>query len=606
MTTAAQTSFAALVRLLRYARGFRRRIVLASICSVMNKLFDVMPEILIGIAIDVVVRQKDSFVAAIGIPDPKWQLAFLGGLTLLVWMSESLFEYLYLVLWRNLAQDLQHGMRLDAYEHVQRLDLAYFEDKSTGNLVTILNDDVNQLERFLNGGASDLIQVATAVIAVGTVFFAISPLIATIAFVPIPLIVIGAFYFQRRAQPLYAEVRERVGNLGARLSANVSGITTIKSFTTERFEADRIRQDSASYVEANRKAIAISSAFIPIIRMAILAGFVATFLLGGWMTLEGSLNVGAYGVLVFLTQRLLWPLTQIAETVDLYERAMASSRRILDLIETPVAIRDKIDAKPLAQVQGRIEFQHVDFAYGDGDRVLHDIDLAIEAGSTIAFVGQTGSGKSTLIKLLLRFYQPDSGKILIDGQPIVDVSLDSLRRKIGLVSQDVFLFQGTVAENIAYGTPDATPERIKEVAEAAEAAEFIDRLSQGYDTVVGERGQKLSGGQRQRLSIARALMKNPPILILDEATSAVDNDTEAAIQRSLERISHSCTTLVIAHRLSTIVNADRIYVMDKGRIVESGKHGELLEHDGIYAALWAVQTGTQKVSVGSTSGAGHL
>jgi ATP-binding cassette subfamily B protein len=606
MTTAAQTSFAALVRLLRYARGFRRRIVLASICSVMNKLFDVMPEILIGIAIDVVVRQQDSFVAAIGIADPKWQLGFLGGLTLLVWMSESLFEYLYLVLWRNLAQDLQHGMRLDAYEHVQRLDLAYFEDKSTGNLVTILNDDVNQLERFLNGGASDLIQVATAVIAVGTVFFAISPLIATIAFVPIPLIVIGAFYFQRRAQPLYAEVRERVGNLGARLSANVSGITTIKSFTTERFEADRIRQDSASYVEANRKAIAISSAFIPIIRMAILAGFVATFLLGGWMTLEGSLNVGAYGVLVFLTQRLLWPLTQIAETVDLYERAMASSRRILDLIETPVAIRDKIDAKPLAQVQGRIEFQHVDFAYGDGDRVLHDIDLAIEAGSTIAFVGQTGSGKSTLIKLLLRFYQPDSGKILIDGQPIVDVSLDSLRRKIGLVSQDVFLFQGTVAENIAYGTPDATPERIKEVAEAAEAAEFIDRLSQGYDTVVGERGQKLSGGQRQRLSIARALMKNPPILILDEATSAVDNDTEAAIQRSLERISHSCTTLVIAHRLSTIVNADRIYVMDKGRIVESGKHGELLEHDGIYAALWAVQTGTQKVSVGSTSGAGHL
>ena len=606
MTTAAQTSFAALVRLLRYARGFRRRIVLASICSVMNKLFDVMPEILIGIAIDVVARQQDSFVGAIGIADPKWQLGFLGGLTLLVWMSESLFEYLYLVLWRNLAQDLQHGMRLDAYEHVQRLDLAYFEDKSTGNLVTILNDDVNQLERFLNGGASDLIQVATAVIAVGTVFFAISPLIATIAFVPIPLIVIGAFYFQRRAQPLYAEVRERVGNLGARLSANVSGITTIKSFTTERFEADRIRQDSASYVEANRKAIAISSAFIPIIRMAILAGFVATFLLGGWMTLEGSLNVGAYGVLVFLTQRLLWPLTQIAETVDLYERAMASSRRILDLIETPVAIRDKIDAKPLAQVQGRIEFQHVDFAYGDGDRVLHDIDLAIEAGSTIAFVGQTGSGKSTLIKLLLRFYQPDSGKILIDGQPIVDVSLDSLRRKIGLVSQDVFLFQGTVAENIAYGTPDATPERIKEVAEAAEAAEFIDRLSQGYDTVVGERGQKLSGGQRQRLSIARALMKNPPILILDEATSAVDNDTEAAIQRSLERISHSCTTLVIAHRLSTIVNADRIYVMDKGRIVESGKHGELLEHDGIYAALWAVQTGTQKVSVGSTSGAGHL
>ncbi|MEQ9561520.1 MAG: ABC transporter ATP-binding protein [Woeseiaceae bacterium] len=591
MTSAAQTSFTALLRLIRYARGFRKRIVFASICSVMNKLFDVMPEILIGIAIDVVVRQETSFIADLGIAEPKWQLAFLGGLTLVVWILESVFEYLYLVLWRNLAQDLQHAMRLDAYEHVQKLDLAYFEDRSTGNLVTILNDDVNQLERFLDGGANNLIQVATTVVAVGAVFFAISPFIALLAFTPIPVIVLGAFYFQRRAQPLYAEVRERVGNLGSRLSANVSGITTIKSFATEDFEADRIRADSSAYVNANRKAIAISSAFIPVIRMAILAGFTATFLLGGWMTLNGTLNVGAYGVLVFLTQRLLWPLTNLAETVDLYERAVASSRRILDLIETPVSIRNVVDAKSLANVRGTIEFQGVSFAYANGERVLHDINVTVGAGETVAFVGQTGSGKSTLIKLLLRFYQPDSGRILIDGQAIDSVSLDSLRRKIGLVSQDVFLFQGTIGENIAYGSADATSDDVRAAAESAEATEFIDRLPQRYDTVVGERGQKLSGGQRQRLSIARALLKNPPILVLDEATSAVDNDTEAAIQRSLQRISHSRTTLVIAHRLSTIVHADRIHVMDDGRIVESGTHEELLQKNGIYAALWAVQTG---------------
>jgi ATP-binding cassette subfamily B protein len=578
--------------LIRYARGFRRRIVFASICSVMNKLFDVMPEILIGIAIDVVVRQETSFIADLGIAEPKWQLAFLGGLTLVVWILESVFEYLYLVLWRNLAQDLQHAMRLDAYEHVQKLDLAYFEDRSTGNLVTILNDDVNQLERFLDGGANNLIQVATTVVAVGAVFFAISPFIALLAFTPIPVIVLGAFYFQRRAQPLYAEVRERVGNLGSRLSANVSGITTIKSFATENFEAERIRADSSAYVNANRKAIAISSAFIPVIRMAILAGFTATFLLGGWMTLNGTLNVGAYGVLVFLTQRLLWPLTNLAETVDLYERAMASSRRILDLIETPVSIRNVKDAKSLANVQGMIEFQDVSFAYGNGERVLHNISVTVGAGETVAFVGQTGSGKSTLIKLLLRFYQPDSGRILIDGQAIDSVSLDSLRRKIGLVSQDVFLFQGTIGENIAYGSSDATADEVRAAAESAEATEFIDRLPQRYETVVGERGQKLSGGQRQRLSIARALLKNPPILILDEATSSVDNDTEAAIQRSLQHISHSRTTLVIAHRLSTIVHADYIHVLDDGRIVESGTHKELLKHDGIYAALWAVQTGS--------------
>jgi len=596
MTTAAQSSFAALLRLLRYARGFRRRIVLATTCSIMNKLFDVMPEILIGIAIDVVVRQKASFVAELGIADPKWQLALLGGLTLVIWILESLFEYLYLVLWRNLAQDLQHAMRVDAYEHVQKLDLAYFEDRSTGNLVTILNDDVNQLERFLDGGANSLIQVGTTVLAVGAVFFAISPLIALLAFTPIPVIVIGAFYFQRRAQPLYARVRERVGSLGARLSANLSGITTIKSFATEDFEAERIRMDSSAYLDANRKAIAISSAFIPVIRMAILAGFIATFMLGGWMTLNGTLNVGAYGVLVFLTQRLLWPLTGLAETVDLYERAMASSRRILDLIETPVLIRDEHNALTLDNVRGRIDFRHVNFSYGGGERVLHDINLTVEAGSTVAFVGQTGSGKSTLIKLLLRFYKPESGQILIDGQSIDSVSLGSLRRRIGLVSQDVFLFQGSIRENIAYGSPQATLADVRAVAESAEAAEFIDQLPQGYDTVVGERGQKLSGGQRQRLSIARALLKKPPILILDEATSAVDNDTEAAIQRSLQRISHSCTTLVIAHRLSTIVHADCIYVIDKGRIVESGPHPQLAANDGIYAALWSVQTGQQALS----------
>jgi ATP-binding cassette subfamily B protein len=591
MTTAADTSFHALLRLLRYARGFRPRIVLATVCSILNKLFDVMPEILIGIAIDVVVRRQDSFIASLGITDPKWQLGLLGVLTLAVWVLESVFEYLYMVLWRNLSQDLQHAMRLDAYTHVQKLDLAYFEDRSTGNLVTILNDDVNQLERFLDGGANNLIHVATTLVVVGGVFFVVSPTIAFVAFTPIPAIVVGAFYFQRRAQPLYSQVRARVGLLGARLAANIAGITTIKSFATEAFEAERVRQDSAAYVAANRRAIAVSSAFIPIIRMAVLAGFIATFMLGGWMTLNGTLNVGAYGVLVFLTQRLLWPLTDLAQTVDLYERAMASSRRILDLIATPVEIRNTATAKALAAIDGDIEFRHVNFAYAPGETVLHDLDIKIGPGETIAFVGQTGSGKSTIVKLLLRFYVPDSGEILLDGRPIDTIKLESLRRRIGFVSQDVFLFQGTIRENIAYGSEGATFEQIEAAANAAEASEFIERLPNGFDTVVGERGQKLSGGQRQRLSIARALLKNPPILILDEATSAVDNETEAAIQRSLRHISHSRTTLVIAHRLSTIVHADRIYVIDRGRIVEQGTHDELLGRRGIYAALWDVQTG---------------
>ena len=445
MPTAAQSSFDALLRLLRYARRFRARIVLATAFSILNKLFDVMPEILIGIAIDVVVRRQDSFLATLGIEQPQWQLALLGALTLAIWVLESVFEYLYMVSWRNLSQDLQHALRLDAYAHVQKLDLAYFEDRSTGNLVTILNDDVNQLERFLDGGANNLIQVATTLVAVGAVFFIISPLIALLAFTPIPIIVIGAFYFQRRAQPLYADVRARVGALGARLAANIAGITTIKSFATEEFEASRVGEDSAAYVAANRKAIAVSSAFIPIIRMAILAGFIATFMLGGWMTLNGTLNVGAYGVLVFLTQRLLWPLTDLAQTVDLYERAMASSRRILDLIATPVEISNQVNAKTFDTAKGAIEFRDLNFGYAGGEAVLRNVNIAIKAGETVAFVGQTGSGKSTLMKLLLRFYTPDSGSILLDGERIETLSLDSLRRQIGFVSQDVFLFQGTSA-----------------------------------------------------------------------------------------------------------------------------------------------------------------
>jgi len=593
---ATDSSHSALKRLLSYTRALRRRVWLASACSVINKLFDVMPEILIGIAIDVVVRQEDSFIAALGIESAESQMVLLGVLTFLIWAGESLFQYFHLVLWRNLAQDVQHGLRMDAYRHLQRLDMAYFEDRSSGNLVAILNDDVNQLERFLDGGANDLIQVATTIIAVGGVFIAISPLLALLSFTPIPVIVLGAFYFQRRAQPLYAQVRDKVGALSSRLANNIAGMTTIKSFVTENLEAQRVEQESRDYVHANRRAIAVSSAFIPLIRMAILAGFLATFIVGGWLTLQGELHVGAYGVLVFLTQRLLWPLTGLAQTADLYERAMASSRRILDLIEAPVHISDGEKRIQAAKVRGAIEFRQVSFDYGNQVPVLNTLSLTIQAGETVAFVGQTGSGKSTLVKLLLRLYTPSSGQVSLDGDDIQQLQLDELRRSIGLVSQDVFLFQGSIAENIAYGTPDATAEDIVAAAEAAEAMEFIQRLPEGLETIVGERGQKLSGGQRQRLAIARAILKNPPVLVLDEATSAVDNETEAAIQRSLARISKARTTLIIAHRLSTIVDADRIYVLDQGHIAESGTHTELLAKRGIYRNLWQVQTGQIEVN----------
>jgi len=406
-----------------------------------------------------------------------------------------------------------------------------------------------------------------------------------------PLIVWGAFFFQRRAAPLYNDVREKVGALASRLANNIGGIATIKSFTAEARESERLRRASEDYVTANQRAIAVSSAFIPVIRMAILAGFIMTFIVGGLQALEGTLNVGAYGVLVFLTQRLLWPLTNLAQTIDLFERAMASTRRLLDLIATPVDVRDEGQTRLPRPVRGEVVLEHVGFRYGSGGGGIEDVSLTIPAGTTLALVGATGSGKSTLIKLLLRFYRPAQGRLLIDGIPIEQLPLAELRGAIGLVSQDVFLFEGSIRDNIAYGRPDAEDAEVIAAARTAEAWEFIERLPQGLHTPVGERGVKLSGGQRQRLSLARALLKDPPILVLDEATSAVDNETEAAIQRSLKRIAHNRTVIMIAHRLSTIVHADNILVLEQGRLVEQGRHAELLARRGLYWSQWQVQTG---------------
>ena len=591
------SSFAALARLLRYARGYRRQIIAATTCSIINKLFDIAPEILIGVAIDVVVNQEESFVAGLGFETAQEQITILAVLTFFIWAGESLFEYLFQILWRNLAQRLQSDLRQDAYEHAQRLDMSFFEARSSGQLVATMNDDVNQLERFLDGGANAMIQVLVTVVAVGAVFFVLSPLIALLAFTPIPLIIWGAFYFQRKAGPLYADVREKVGDLSSRLANNLCGIATIKSFTAEQREAKRLKESSEAYVEANRRAIRISSAFIPVIRMAILAGFLATFTVGGMMALEGNLNVGAYGVLVFLTQRLLWPLTGLAEVIDLFERAMASTRRILDLLAEPVHVRDE-GGKALAEpVKGDVELDKVSFHYPSSGAGIRDISLTVPAGNTLALVGATGSGKSTLIKLLLRFYDPSNGQIRIDGQPIRDLSLQSLRGAIGLVSQDVYLFEGTIRENLAYGNPAASDTEIIDAAKTAEAWSFIEALPEGLNTPVGERGVRLSGGQRQRLSLARALLKNPPILVLDEATSAVDNETEAAIQRSLKRIGHNRTVIMIAHRLSTIVDADSIAVIEGGKVLEKGTHRELLDQDGAYANQWRVQTGQIQAAI---------
>ena len=579
-------------RLLQHMRSHRGTLRLAAFCSVTNKIWDLAPPLLIGLAVDVVVMQQDSFIASYGLVDPWHQLVLLSVLTFVIWGMESLFEYFYGVLWRNLAQTVQHELRLNTFSHVQQQGMGWFDERQKGDILAILNDDINQLERFLDKGANDLLQVSTTVIVVGAVFLIISWEVALFAVLPIPIIIWGSFRYQRSLEPRYTEVRRAAGAMNALLENDLSGMSTIQSFTAEEREYRRVEELSTVYREANREAIRLSAAFTPLIRMAILCGFTATLLLGGWITLEGSLAVGAYSVLVFMTQRLLWPLTRLGETFDLYQRAMASSTRVLDVLNTPHSLSEG-DFVPEEGgiVNADLAFNSVTFAYPGRDDVFSDLNLTIEGGQVTGVVGSTGSGKTTLVRMLLRFVEPDSGEIQWGGVGLSNWKLKSLRESISLVDQHITLFPTTILENIRYGMENAEDRLVKEAANIAEATGFIEALPQQWDTLVGEGGHRLSGGQRQRIAIARAVLKDAPLLLLDEATSAVDNETEAALQRSIEQVTRGRTAIIIAHRLSTIRNADRIIVLEDGKVVEDGQHETLVKLDGVYARLWAVQTG---------------
>jgi len=569
----------------RYPQKFK----LITFYTILNKVFDLAPPFLIGIAVDIVVKREESLVASFGIKDSWNQLLFISVLTIIVWVLESLFEYLMSVGWKELAQTVQHDFREIAFKHTLNLDLSQVEQKSSGELMSILNDDVNQLERFLNIGAYSLIQLGVTISVIGCAFFYLAPQVAIFGVLPIPFIIIGSLKFQKFLEPKYKDVRENVGLLNSEFSNSLQGMQTIKAFASESFEALKISKYSLKYMAANYSAIKVSSLFTPLIRMLILCGFLVNLLYGGYLCLKGELEVGTYSVLIFMIQRLLWPLTSLGQMLDLYQRSNASYNRISDLLKTKYTIFSKESTFPKGD--HTIEVKNINFSYNDRESLFTNLNLTFDHNKTIGLVGGTGSGKSTITKLLLRFYDPKSGSITLGGTELSKFNLDSLRSHIGYVGQDVYLFHGTIRDNILYANPKLSSEELINISKLSEAHEFIEKLPLGYDTVVGERGHRLSGGQRQRISIARALIKNPPILILDEATSAVDNETEAAIQRSLKKLKAGRTTIIIAHRLSTIVDADKIFVLDQGSVVQSGSHSELISSGGLYKDLWNVQTG---------------
>ena len=609
-----------LTRLFReYAPGRLGWFSAGMVANFVARMASLVPPLLLGVAIDAIFLGEDGAFELPLVPDawlPTGEMAqfwFTIAVIAGSFVVVAVFTWIYGVTANLFAHGVMHAVRVDCFRKMQRLDMTFFDDKETGEVMAVLNNDTQNLEMFLDNALMNSARLLVMVGGIAAVLFYLNWQLAFVTLVAVPAMAAFTVWFMRVVEPRYVRQRSAVGALNTRLENSISGVSLTKATNSEAHEIGRVRAASRRLYEDTMAVLRLSYVYRP--GMELLAGlaFAATFLVGGlWLTtdtapgpLTGTLSVGDFVVFLFLTQRIVDPLAEVSNIVDQYENAKASSERVFGLMDIPVHVADPDEPIALESVDGRLEYDDVTFAYGEseahvGDEtafdepVIRDVSFDADPGETVALVGPTGAGKSTLVKLLLRLYDVQEGAVRIDGHDVRKISLADLRSAVGYVSQDTFLFDGSVADNIRYGYFEADDGAVREAAKAAQAHAFITDLSAGYDTRVGEDGVKLSGGQRQRIALARAVLADPAVLVLDEATSAVDTKTELRIQRSIDRLTEDRTTLAIAHRLSTVRDADTILVLEDGEVVERGTHGELLAADERYATLWAAQAGDRE------------